>query len=71
MRPVTTHTTTTTNTPAAFTIAPAQGAFFRIRAETGEDPDAGTDARVYVDLVGSRGVLKDLYLRDQGDAFYP
>lgn len=36
---------------------------------TGTQPDASTDARVYVDLYGERGHLMDLHLRDTGDTF--
>uniref|UniRef100_A0A6U2JVD1 Calmodulin n=1 Tax=Chlamydomonas euryale TaxID=1486919 RepID=A0A6U2JVD1_9CHLO len=36
---------------------------------TGRDPDAATDARVYLDLVGDSGQLQDLFLRDTGDTF--
>jgi hypothetical protein len=35
----------------------------------GSDPDASTDARVYIDLHGTRGQLMDLLLRDTGDTF--
>jgi hypothetical protein len=43
--------------------------YLRIAAFTSNIPEAGTDARVYVDVFGSRGQLLDLYMRDTGDTF--
>ncbi|GIL66538.1 hypothetical protein Vafri_20035 [Volvox africanus] len=44
--------------------------YFRISTFTSAIPEASTDARIYIDLFGSRGKLLDLYLRDAtGDSF--
>ncbi|KAG1663280.1 hypothetical protein FOA52_006321 [Chlamydomonas sp. UWO 241] len=42
---------------------------FIVSTHTGRDPEASTDARVYVDLFGEKGQLQDLFLRDTGDTF--
>lgn len=45
--------------------------FVSVRCDViaGDDPDASTDARVYLDLYGTQSQLLDLYLRDSGDNF--
>ncbi len=45
--------------------------YLRVTVTTGVQADAGTDARVYLNLLGTRGQLMDLYLRETGDTFQP
>ncbi|GIM05501.1 hypothetical protein Vretimale_9983 [Volvox reticuliferus] len=59
--------------PAATTrliLKAATQPYFRISTFTSAIAEASTDARIYIDLFGSRGKLLDLYLRDAtGDSF--
>ena len=47
----------------------ASNPYLKVATYTGNHPDASTDARIYLDLYGEGGHVRDLYLEDQGDNF--